>query len=244
MIPWSNPENATSSTPSHRVATFLKRVAFPFILLSLAALGIFFADSLFLVFREPETFEMTVHALGPWGPLAFIGAQVLQVFVFVLPGDIVQFAGGYLFGVIGGMGLSLIGIALGTALNFSLTRFLGRTFVESLFSPSRVQSFELVLSSPRAHIGFFLLFLIPGLPGKDLLCYVGGISFIPLPHFLALSVLARIPGVLGSSIMGSSVRIGAYTLGFVVLGIGIVGFTLGFFFRHQIRAWVSQFLVR
>ena len=218
----------------------LKVLAFPLLLGLVILFGVLNRDTLFALFSDPEGLAARLTELGWRAPFFYILAQILQVFVFIVPGDVVQFAGGYLFGLWGGLGLSLVGIGLGSTINFFLARWLGRSFVEGLFSQDQVDQFERFLGAPRARLGFFLLFAIPGLPGKDLLCYVAGISTLRFPTFLAITLGARIPGILGSSIMGSSVSSGQYTLAIVVFSAALVLFAAGFILRKQIRAWVEK----
>ena len=57
-----------------------------------------YGGHLWKVVTDPEDLQGWVESYGPWGPLVFLGVQVLQIIVFVIPGEVVQAAGGYLFG--------------------------------------------------------------------------------------------------------------------------------------------------
>ena len=46
----------------------------------------------------------------------FIGAQILQIMISVLPGQVFQFAAGYLYGFLPGVALAVTGAALGTTI--------------------------------------------------------------------------------------------------------------------------------
>ena len=48
----------------------------------------------------------------------------------------------------------------------------------------------------------FLLFVIPGIP-KDLLCYIAGLTSMPVVTFLVISTIGRFPGVFLSSLFGN-----------------------------------------
>lgn len=218
----------------------LKVLAFPSLLVLVIVFGILNRDTLFSLFADREGMEARLLELGWRAPFFYILAQILQVFIFIIPGDVVQFAGGYLFGIWGGLGLSLLGIGLGSSLNFFLARWLGRSFVEGLFRPDQVSQFESFFAARKAQLGFFLLFAIPGLPGKDLLCYVAGISKLRFFTFLGITLAARIPGILGSSIMGSSVSSGQYLVAGIVFGAALLFFGLGFFLQKRIKAWIAE----
>ena len=180
---------------------------------------------------------------GLWAPVVYIAVQVFQVVVFVVPGDVVQIAGGYLFGVFGGLLYSMIGIAIGSAIDFTVARLLGRTFVEGVFGEARVAAFDRVSESPRARTGFLLLFVIPGIP-KDVLVYFAGISTLKFPSFLLVTMAGRLPGILGSAIIGDSAAQERWFLSAFVFGIAVVLFALGVIFRKRLQGWVDAFLER
>lgn len=184
-----------------------------------------------------------IRQFGAWAPIVYIGVQVFQVVIFVVPGDVVQIAGGYLFGVLGGLVYSLIGIAIGSAIDFFVARLLGRTFVEGVFGEKRVAEFDRVSSSSRARTGFFLLFVIPGIP-KDVLVYVAGISTLRFPAFLLVTMAGRFPGIFGSAIIGDSAADERWFLSALVFGLAVVLFALGVLFRRRLQDWVESILQR
>jgi len=67
---------------------------------------------------------------GVKGPLLCIAAQVVQVVIFAVPGEITQLAAGYVFGVWRGFLYSVVGIMVGSAFNFYFARILGRPTLE------------------------------------------------------------------------------------------------------------------
>lgn len=184
-----------------------------------------------------------ITRFGIWAPLVYVAIQVFQVVVFVVPGDVVQIAGGYLFGVLGGVTYSLIGIAIGSTIDFFVARTLGRTFVEGVFGEARVAAFDRVSESPRARTGFFLLFVIPGIP-KDVLVYVAGISTLRFPSFLLVTMAGRTAGILGSAIIGDSAAQERWFLSAFVFGVAVVLFSLGVLFRRRLQGWVDALLER
>ena len=131
----------------------------------------------------PTAYGNGCRSGAPAAPLVYVAIQVLQVFVFVIPGDTVQIAGGYLFGFWLGLLLTILGIAAGSSINFWLARALGRPLLERFFPKHQIDRLSAVANGSRAQVGFFLLFVIPGIP-KDILCYIAGISPLKFPFFL------------------------------------------------------------
>jgi uncharacterized membrane protein YdjX (TVP38/TMEM64 family) len=218
-------------------------VAFPLFIGLMVALVLVFRDELWGLFKDRDSVRAWIGERGAWGPLAFIGLQIIQVVIFVIPGEIVQVAGGYVFGFALGSLYTLVGIALGSLVNFYAGRLLGRPFVESLFARDKIEEVERVTGSGKGAAGFFLLFVIPGIP-KDVLCYVAGVSKLGLPAFLAVSMAGRLPGILGSAYMGSAAFAGAYRGAVIVLAVAALLFVLGLVFKGKIQDAVARILSR
>jgi uncharacterized membrane protein YdjX (TVP38/TMEM64 family) len=218
-------------------------IAFPLFIGLIVALVLVFRDELWGLFKDREAIRAWIGERGVLGPLAYIGMQFLQVVIFVIPGELVQVAGGYAFGFALGSLYTLVGITLGSLVNFYAGRLLGRPFVESLFARERIEEIERVTGSGKGAAGFFLLFVIPGIP-KDVLCYVAGVSKLGFPAFLAVSMAGRLPGILGSSFMGSAAYTGAYRSAIVVLVIAAALFALGLVFKERIQDLVARLVKR
>jgi uncharacterized membrane protein YdjX (TVP38/TMEM64 family) len=217
----------------------LALAAFPLFIAAIVAVVFAFHDQLWALFKDREAVRAWIEGRGIWGPLAFIGLQVIQVVIFVIPGEVVQVAGGYVFGLWLGVLYSILGIGIGSLVNFLAGRLLGRPFVESLFDREKIEKVELATGSGKGAAGFFLLFAIPGIP-KDVLCYVAGMSRLGLPLFMAVSMAGRLPGILGSSFMGSAAYSGALGPALVVLGVAAALFVLGLVFKDRIQALVAR----
>jgi Uncharacterized conserved protein len=214
-------------------------LAFPLFIALLVALVFVFRDELWSLFQDRDAVRSWINDRGVWGPLAFIGMQVIQVVIFVIPGEVVQIAGGYVFGFWLGTLYTLLGILLGSIVNFYAGRLLGRPFVESIFDASKVERIEAVVGSKKGAAGLFLFFVIPGIP-KDVLCYVAGVASIGLPTFIAVSMAGRLPGILGSAFMGSAAYSGSYRAALVVLVLAAVLFALGFIFKDRINGFIAR----
>jgi uncharacterized membrane protein YdjX (TVP38/TMEM64 family) len=180
-----------------------------------------------------------VQSWGAAAPLVFIGVQTVQVILFAIPGEVVQIAGGYLFG--GGLGilLSMAGILLGSTAAFFLSRLLGRPFVAAVIPAAQLERVEKLLESRSSRIVFFLLFLIPGVP-KDILCYIAGLTPMPFPFFLGVSTVGRLPGIVGSSLIGGAARSSQWVALVVLSAAAIVVFVAGLLLRPKLQAFIER----
>ncbi len=188
------------------------------------------------LFENPDAARRWVEALPFPAVPAYIAVQVIQVVVFVVPGDVVQIAGGYLFGVLRGVLYSVAGIAAGSTFNFLIARLLGRQAFGRLIERYHLQR---IVSSRRVQTSFFALFVLPGLP-KDVLCYVAGLSRFRLVPFLAISLAGRLPAIVGSAIIGHSAAVQRWTVMFLVLGASAVVLLLGALFRDSLLDWATS----
>ncbi len=222
--------------PSRRIVAL---VIFPLAVAALVVPVIIWRAELWSVFGSVRRIRDWIEGWGAVAPLVFVGVQVAQVIVFVLPGEVVQIAGGYLFGGWMGILLSLSGILLGSTAAFFLSRALGRPFVAAVVPPAQLERVEKLLEARSSRIVFFLLFLIPGIP-KDLLCYIAGLTPMGFLFFLGVSTVGRLPGIVGSSMIGGAARSSRW----VALGIlsvaAVVLFAAGLILRPRLQAFIEK----
>lgn len=167
-----------------------------------------------------------VAGYGVLAPLVFIGIQATQVILAPIPGQVIAFAGGYLFGGFLGTVYSLIGVVIGSSIAFWASRRYGRPFVERVVRPDVLDRFDAFIAEAGLP-GMFLVFLIPGLP-DDVLCLMGGLTDLRLRSLVAVMIVGRTPAYVVVAFSGSSLADGDLTLsvGLLValLGLSVVGY--------------------
>jgi len=191
------------------------------------------------VLSTREHLQQWLAAWGDRAKLVYVGLQVFQVVIFVVPGEPVQVAGGYFFGVALGTVLATAGTLVGAAICFFLGRLLGRPFLQAFVPAERMEKIERLIGSPRGTVTLFLLYLIPGIP-KDVLGYVAGVSPIRFVLFIVVSTLGRLPGLVGSAVIGSSAASQRWVLFAVVAAAAVVLFAAGLLLRPRIQAWLER----
>ena len=162
-----------------------------------------------------DDFRDYIRSFGALGPLVLLGLQILQVFIALIPGEIVESAAGYVLGPWVGTAVCYLGIAIASILIFLLTRRYGVKLVEVFVSRERINELRFLNTEQKRNTLIFLLFFIPGTP-KDLLTYFAGLTDIRLKTFLLLSLIARIPSVItstfGGHLLGQEHYVGAVIL--------------------------------
>jgi len=222
--------------PSRRV---LALVVFPLLVAALIVPVIVWHKELWQLFGSVRRIREWVEGWGAAAPLVFMGIQAIQVIVFAIPGEVVQIAGGYLFGGWLGSVLSLGGILVGSTAAFFISRGLGRPFVAAVVPPAQLERVERLMESRSSRVVFFLLFLIPGVP-KDILCYIAGLTPMGYFFFLGVSTVGRLPGIIGSSMIGGAARSSRWVALGVLSVAALLLFALGLLLRPRLQAFVER----
>jgi len=138
---------------------------------------------------------------GAKGALLCIAVQFAHVVIFI-PGDITQFAAGFVFGIWKGFLFSIIGSMLGSAFAFCFARIVGRRTLERFISPTTFEKMDKLLNGAKGKSALFLLFLLPGAP-KDAMSYGAGLTRMNLVEFVIITGLARCPALFASIMFGA-----------------------------------------
>ncbi len=178
------------------------------------------------ILRDPNKIKKIILSYGNYSILVFLIFQVIQVIAFFIPGEVIQIAGGYIYGTFLGTVFSIIGITIGSMLVYTLSRLYGRPLVQKIISTNNLKFFDRVLNIGRINLVVFLLYLIPGIP-KDALGYICGVSDIKTKDFFVLSTIGRIPGVIVSSYFGANINQGKKPILIVIAVISTLLFILG-----------------
>ena len=215
-------------------------LAYPLLFAAIFAVTLVYRQEIWALATAPEELRDWVRAFGVTAPLIFIAVQVVQVVIFIIPGEVPQIASGYLFGVAAGMALTSAGIAIGSSLAFLASRLLGTEFLRALLPADQLDRLGTVAGSPRATATFFLFFLIPGIP-KDILCYVAGLSSMRFTVFILISTVGRLPGIVGSVVMGDAAAGERWLFAGIIFGVALLLFGIGFLLRKPLTALLERF---
>ena len=222
-----------------KVFTILKFLMLILIVAGIPAYILIFQRDLLSQFRSYEDVILYMRSFKGISALVFVIAQILQVVISVLPGEVFEIAAGSLFGFPLGLLLTFIGVFLGSAAAYTIARFLGRDAVQMIVGESRMQEYMDKLNSERAYIIVFILYLLPGIP-KDILCYLAGISNMRFKPFVVISSVARIPGLCGCLLFGTMYMEKNYPfmIGIVIFA-GII-LLICFIFRTRVMALIDR----
>ena len=190
------------------------------------------------LYVDKKFLKDTLKQWGILAPVLFMLLQALQVVVSPIPGEATGFLGGFLFGEWLGLLYSTIGLTLGSVLAFGIGRWLGERYVRKLVSKELWDKLGFIVEAEGA-ILCFVIYAIPGLP-KDIICYLFGISPMPLWVFAVVSGLGRIPGTWVLSAQGAHVETGNY-LHVILISAACAAVALPlYYYRHRIIRWLRS----
>lgn len=205
---------------------------------TLVSAVIYFWQPMMDLLTRTDRLKELVHDAGIWGPIIFIAVQFLQILIAPIPGQVIGFASGALFGVWLGALYALIGSVLGMTFVIWLARRFGRPLVERFFDKKLIGKFDYITNN-NGPVVFFFIMLLPVFP-DDLVCYLVGLSKIPIKTLVAVGVLGRAPTTIGSALIGAGVA-GANVK--LVVGVSIVfavALAIGYWKRASLERWVKS----
>lgn len=191
--------------------------------------------------EKQQQFKNYIQSMGWKGWITVLSIQILQIFIAFIPGEIVEILSGMIYGTLGGLFICLLGILIGSVLIYYTVKLFANKAIPKLQEKLKTYSF---LNNPKKiHLYFFIIFLIPGTP-KDIFIYLVPFLPIQLSSFIIISLIARIPSILSSTIIGNSLMKGNYLLSIIIFAvfalIGIIAILfndkiMNLFKKHPIK---------
>ncbi|MGG7177700.1 TVP38/TMEM64 family protein [Clostridium paraputrificum] len=188
---------------------------------------------------DGEKLKNYLEGFGVLSWLIFFILQILQVVVFFIPGEVIQAAGGYVFGTFFGTVISFFGIGVGSYILFLITHMYGRNLVEKLVSKDLHNRLEKILDNKKNKLIVLLLYLIPGVP-KDSLVMICGLSNLTAREFIFYSMIGRIPALTISSYFGANIASGEHGKAIIISIIALIIILIGVIFKEKIFKTLSK----
>ncbi len=170
------------------------------VILALGALALFVTRKL-MTMGGGEGVRAYAESLGSFGWLFAVGLQVVQILVAFIPGELVESGLGFAFGPVYGTLYCYLGLAIGQGALFLIIRRFGMKAFRYYVPPEKLSGLRVLKGEERLERLTFILFLLPGTP-KDLFCYFFPLTDISAGRFLLISLVARFPSVITSTVGG------------------------------------------
>ncbi|MCR5829341.1 MAG: VTT domain-containing protein [Lachnospiraceae bacterium] len=203
-------------------------------MLVLAALTAAIAIPMLSFAKNPILFRDWVDDHYFLSALVYIGMVIFQIVAAFVPGEPFEIAAGFAFGSVYGSILCFIAEGIGSIVVLLLVRKFGHKLLEVFFSKEKIDSLKFLHSSKAKILIFAIAFILPGTP-KDLLCYFGGITDIPLLVLILITSFGRIPSIVTSIIGGDAVGSGDYTFAIIVFSVTLLVSGIGLVIYNRYR---------
>lgn len=167
----------------------------------LVLLTLLFTRVLAPYLHSTEELRRFLDGYGWIGRFVLFALQCIQVVIALIPGEVIELGAGYAYGAFEGTLICLAGVALSSSLIFLLVKKLGMPMVELFIPREKIGQLRFINDTKKLKRLVFLLFFIPGTP-KDILTYFVGLTEITISQFLTITLIARIPSVVSSTICG------------------------------------------
>ena len=184
---------------------------------------------LYPLFKNIESVDSLAKAVESYGFLGIFLIFLIQIFQVVaafIPGEVIEFASGLIYGGIGGFLICMAGLFVGQFTIFKMVSVWGHRLVDIILDRKFIKRFSFLKDTKKVKRLTFILYFLPATP-KDLLTYFMPITSISLKEFMIISLVARIPSVLSSTIAGHQLTHGnikAMLIIYICLAIfGIIG---------------------
>lgn len=182
-----------------------------------------------------QAFKQKINESGFMGFLMLFGLQFAQIFLFIIPGEPIEILAGMCYGALWGTVFIMASAGIISTVIFFLVRKLGKKFVYEFCDEKKVKKIEnskLFQNPKKIEMIMLILFLLPGTP-KDLLVYIAGLLPIKPTRFIVISVLARFPSVISSTLAGANIAVGDWKLGILLYGVIVVAVAILIFIYQK-----------
>ncbi|WP_225353469.1 TVP38/TMEM64 family protein [Lacticaseibacillus thailandensis] len=104
----------------------------------------------FGILSSVERIQALVHTAGIWGPILFIGLQIIQVTFPIIPGGMTTVAAVSIFGPFWGFVYNYVGVGLGSVIAFLIVRQVGQPFIHAVIPPEVCPQVRTLPGQPAA----------------------------------------------------------------------------------------------
>lgn len=217
-----------------------------FLLLLLVFIGIII--KLFPLFMDlstsegRENFGANIKSLGAMGALQIVLLEVCKAVVVFLPAEPIELLSGMCFGPFFGTVIIYCGVLISTlAIYFAVKKY-GLDLVEDIIPKDKFKKVNDLIknNSEKVEVILFILYFLPIVP-KDFLTYIGSLLPIGLKKFLFITLFARFPAIISSSIVGDSIIEGDVKT--IILAYAItylISFSFAYIYNKRFRKSVRE----
>lgn len=142
-------------------------------------------------FDPGQGFEKLLRQMGIFAPIIFVLVQISQIIYPIIPMGLTNVIGVLIFGLSGGIFLNIIGIILGSMINFFLGKKFGGMIVRAFITDEQYFKYMGTLNKGQAFDRLLMVgFIAPVFP-DDIFCMIAGMSKMKFSRFMRHVILFR-----------------------------------------------------
>jgi uncharacterized membrane protein YdjX (TVP38/TMEM64 family) len=164
---------------------------------------------------SPAQLATWTRSAGPAAPVLFVLVAAVSTCV-MFPGQVTATAAGVLFGVVGGVALTLAAATLGAAAAFLLARGIGAGPIGRLLGPRAAHWRGWI--AERGFSAVLTARLLPGTPAS-VLNYAAGLTAMPLRAFAAAVAVGALPKTVAYVALGGALSAPFSTRGLLAIAL-------------------------
>lgn len=143
------------------------------------------------IFTDQAKLGKFLASCGIFAPVLFVILQAVQVVIPILPGAVGCVYGVVFWGAVKGFFLNYAGICIGSVWAFLLARHFGQEFVLQITGNKFYEKYSKYLVKENQFEKIFAILIFLPVAPDDFLCYLAGISRIPLKRFTLIILLGK-----------------------------------------------------
>jgi uncharacterized membrane protein YdjX (TVP38/TMEM64 family) len=186
---------------------------------------------------DVEVFRDYLVSFGFYAALISALLMILSNIIAPLPGFVITFTNGLVFGWLGGAALSWVSSMAGALLCFYLARYLGRPFTEKNVSRAALEWTDRFFARYGKH-AILIARLLPFV-SFDLVSYAAGLTSMRVWTFFWATGVGELPATLLYSYLGKSAT-GAVKILFILFTVVLVLAIIGAIFRPKLKKQIGM----
>lgn len=143
------------------------------------------------ILKDQERLARVLTRCGVLAPLVFMAVQAVQVVIPILPGSIGCAFGVMFFGAAWGFVYNYAGICAGSVWAFLIAKRYGACFVKNVTGEKFYRKYQHFLDKSREFERIFALLIFLPVAPDDFLCYLAGVTSMPLKRFTVIILLGK-----------------------------------------------------
>ncbi len=159
-----------------------------------------------LLTAGPDDVRAALTELGPFAPFASIGLNVVQGVIAPIPGFVIPFVNGVVFGTFWGTIVTWVGGIAAAAACFAIARTVGRRFAERMCRRSRTLEAANRTLEKHGLPAIVIARLLPGMP-FDAFSYMGGLTRLRFSTFVAGTAIGSLPHAVAYALVGAHLAV-------------------------------------